>query len=226
MTVVRRHSKSAPSEIPPRDLVDRAGLIHRILGREYPGARCELDYRNPFELLVAAVLSAQCTDEKVNSVTPALFSDFPDAEALAGATRARVEEIIRPTGFFRAKTESLRNLSFDIVERYNGKVPRTLEDLVTLRGVGRKTANVVLGNAFGVPGLPVDTHVGRLARRLGLTVEDDPVAVERDLTRLIKKRDWVSFSHRLIFHGRRCCTARKPACDRCPVNSLCPSSTV
>lgn len=226
MASTRGPGGSVPPDTVFEDLVIRARRVHRLLGTEYPEARCELDYRNPFELLVATVLSAQCTDDRVNSVTPALFSEFPNAEALASASRERVEELIRSTGFFHAKAESLLGLSRDIVERYEGEVPRTLDDLVTLKGVGRKTANVVLGNAFGVPGVPVDTHVGRLARRLGLTTEDDPVAVERDLTSLVPTSDWISFSHRLIFHGRRCCTARKPSCDRCPLSSFCPSSTV
>jgi len=226
MATTRGPRALSPPDPPPEDLVGLARRVHRILGREYPDARCELEYGNPFELLVATVLSAQCTDERVNSVTPRLFEKYPDAEALAGAPRATVEEIIRPTGFFRAKTESLLGLSRGIVEDHGGKVPNRLEDLVSLKGVGRKTANVVLGNAFDVPGLPVDTHVGRLARRLGLTEETDPVAVERDLTLLIRKQDWTSFSHRLIFHGRRCCTARKPACERCPLNSFCPSSVL
>lgn len=226
MTTGRVSPAEPPPTEPLRDLVERAGRIHRLLGKEYPDARCELDYNDPFELLVATVLSAQCTDERVNQVTPALFSECPDAEALAQAPKERIEELIRPTGFFHAKAESIQGLSRDLVGKFGGRVPETLEDLITLRGVGRKTANVVLGNAFGVPGLPVDTHVGRLARRLGLTDEDDPNVVERDLTALIDQRDWTSFSHRLIFHGRRCCASRKPACDRCPLTELCPSSTV
>ncbi|MCJ7827436.1 MAG: endonuclease III [Demequinaceae bacterium] len=213
-------------ESSPTDLVERARRIHRLLGEEYPNARCELNHQGPFELLVATVLSAQCTDERVNQVTPPLFSEFPNAQSLAEAPRERIEQLIRPTGFFHAKAESIQGLSRNLVERYGGEVPGTLDELFTLRGVGRKTANVVLGNAFGVPGLPVDTHVGRLARRLGLTTENDPNAIERDLAALIDRRDWTSFSHRLIFHGRRCCASRKPACDRCPLTALCPSSTV
>ena len=207
-------------------LAAHAVRVHRVLGEEYPDARCELDYRNPFELLVATVLSAQCTDERVNQVTPGLFKEYPDPRALAEAPRELVENLIRPTGFFHAKAQSIQDLARDLIERYGSEVPATLGDLVTLRGVGRKTANVVLGNAFGIPGLPVDTHVGRLARRLGLTTEEDPMAVERDLTALVTERDWISFSHRLIFHGRRCCTSRKPACDRCPLSPFCPSSGV
>lgn len=211
---------------PPHALIERARRILSLLGEEYPDARCELDFRNPFELLVATVLSAQCTDVRVNQVTPALFAAYPDAMALAAAPRERIEELVRPTGFFRTKTESLLGLSRDLVERYDGQVPATMEDLITLRGVGRKTANVVLGDAFRIPGIPVDTHVGRLARRLGLTVHDDPNAVERDLEALVERPDWTMLSHRLIFHGRRRCLARKPGCLGCVLNKLCPSSTV
>jgi endonuclease-3 len=211
-------------ELPDSALIRRARRINRILADEYPDARCELDYRNPFELTVATVLSAQCTDVQVNLVTPALFAAFPDAAALAVAPREEVEALIRSTGFFHAKAESLLALSRALVERFGGEVPRRLDDLVTLRGVGRKTANVVLGNAFGVPGIPVDTHVGRLARRLGLTVNAEPDAVERDLGALIPRSEWTELSHRFIFHGRRRCTARKPACGDCPVRLLCPSA--
>lgn len=219
-------SEAALSETARPDvaLVRRARRINRILAQEYPDARCELDYQNPFELLVATVLSAQCTDVQVNLVLPALFAAFPNAEALAAAPRERLEALIRSTGFFHAKAQSLLELSRALVERYGGDVPPRLDDLVTLRGVGRKTANVVLGNAFGVPGIPVDTHVGRLARRLGLTVNIDPDAVERDLGALIPRSEWTSLSHRLIFHGRRRCTARKPGCAECPVRLLCPSA--
>jgi endonuclease-3 len=209
---------------PGAGLVRRARRINRLLAKEYPDARCELDYRNAFELIVATVLSAQCTDVQVNLVTPALFAAFPDAAALASASREEVEVLIRSTGFFHAKTDSLLALSGALVERFGGEVPRRLDDLVTLRGVGRKTANVVLGNAFGIPGIPVDTHVGRLARRLGLTVNAEPDAVERDLGALIPRSEWTELSHRLIFHGRRRCTARKPACADCPVRLLCPSA--
>jgi len=215
------------AEGPPSPaLKERAQRILTLLGKEYPDAHCELDFHNPFELLVATVLSAQCTDVRVNQVTPALFSAYPNARALAAAPRERVEDLVRPTGFFRAKTESLLALSRDLVERYNGVVPARMEDLVTLHGVGRKTANVVLGDAFGVPGIPVDTHVGRLARRLGLSVNDKPEAVERDLGALVEERDWTMLSHLLIFHGRRRCFARNPACDGCVLHGLCPSSTV
>ncbi len=209
---------------PDTALVRRARRINRLLADEYPNARCELDYRNPFELLVATVLSAQCTDVRVNLVTPGLFAAFPDAEALAAAPRGRLEALIRPTGFFRSKAESLLELSRGLVERFGGEVPRRLEELTTLRGVGRKTANVILGNAFNVPGIPVDTHVGRLSRRLGLTLSTDPHAVERDLGALFPRSEWTGLSHRLIFHGRHRCTSRKPRCGDCPVRDLCPSA--
>ena len=207
---------------PPVALVRRARLINRTLADVYPDAHCELDFRNPFELLVATVLSAQCTDVRVNQVTPALFARFPDAASMAAADRDELEALIRPTGFFRAKAESLLGLSRDLVERYGAEVPGRQRDLVTLRGVGRKTANVVLGNAFDVPGITVDTHMGRLARRLGLTVNEDPVVVERDLMALIERREWTLWSHRVIFHGRRRCTARKPDCGGCEIARLCP----
>ncbi|HEY3437534.1 MAG TPA: endonuclease III [Actinotalea sp.] len=201
----------------------RARRIDRLLAVRYPDARCELDFTTPLELLVATVLSAQTTDVLVNSVTPVLFDRYPDAAAYAGADRSQLEDLIRSTGFFRAKTQSLIGLGAALVESFDGEVPRRMKDLVTLPGVGRKTANVVLGNAFGVPGLPVDTHVGRLARRLGLTVQDDPVLVETDLCAMIERREWTMFSHRMIFHGRRTCHAKRPACGACPVAALCPS---
>jgi endonuclease-3 len=203
-------------------LVRRARAINRALAQVYPDARCELDFQGPFQLLCATVLSAQCTDVRVNQVTPALFARFPDAAAMASAPRDELEGLIRPTGFFRAKATSLLELSRDIVDRHDGVVPATLAELVRLRGVGRKTANVVLGNAFGIPGITVDTHMGRLARRLGLTVNEDPVAVERDLGQLIEPREWTLWSHRIIFHGRRRCTARKPDCANCEIAALCP----
>ena len=201
----------------------RARRIDRALSVRHPDARCELDFSTPLELLVATVLSAQTTDVRVNQVTPGLFSRYRDAAAFAGADRAELEEWIRPTGFFRAKAQSLMGLGAALVERYAGEVPTRMADLVTLPGVGRKTANVVLGNAFGVPGLPVDTHVGRVARRLGLTAEEDPVKVEQDLGALVAKRGWTMFSHRMIFHGRRTCHARLPACGACVLAALCPS---
>lgn len=204
-------------------LTRRARRVNRLLAERYPTARCELDFRTPLELLVATVLSAQTTDVRVNQVTPVLFARYPDAAALAGADRAELEELLRPTGFFRAKTASVVGLAQALVERHDGEVPRRMADLVALPGVGRKTANVVLGNAFGVPGLPVDTHVGRVVRRLGLTADEDPVVVEAQLCAMVEKREWTMFSHRLIFHGRRTCHARRPACGACPLATLCPS---
>ena len=189
----------------------------------YPDAHCELDFTTPLELLVATILSAQCTDKKVNEVTPTVFRRWPDAAAYAAADRDEMEGVLKPTGFFRAKTTSLINLGAALTERYHGEVPGKLEALVTLPGVGRKTANVVLGNAFGVPGLTVDTHFGRLVRRWRLTEEEDPVKVEYAIAALIPKAEWTMFSHRTIFHGRRMCHARKPACGVCPIARLCPS---
>jgi len=207
---------------PSVGLVRRARTVNRRLAEVYPDAHCELNFETPYQLLVATVLSAQCTDVRVNQVTPGLFARWPDAVAMAGADPSALEEVIRSTGFFRAKARSILELSADLVLRHGGEVPRRLEDLVKLRGVGRKTANVVLGNAFGVPGITVDTHMGRLARRLGLTVNDDPVVVERDLMALIERREWTLWSHRVIFHGRRRCTARKPDCANCEIAALCP----
>lgn len=195
----------------------------RTLAERYPDAHCELDFQDAYQLLVATVLSAQTTDVRVNGVTPALFARYPDAAALAGADRAELESIIRPTGFYRAKANSLLGLGAALVERFDGQVPRRLRDLVTLPGVGRKTANVVLGNAYGVPGITVDTHVGRLVRRFGWTDEQDPVKVEHAIGALLPRRDWTQMSHVLIFHGRRTCHARRPACGACPVARLCPS---
>jgi endonuclease-3 len=197
--------------------------MNRALAQTYPDAKCELDFGDPFELLVATVLSAQTTDKRVNAVTPLVFATYPDAAAMAGAERDRLEQLIQPTGFFRAKTESLIKLAQALVERYDGQVPGRLEDLVTLPGVGRKTANVVLGNAFGVPGITVDTHFGRLARRFGWTEETDPVKTEHDVGALFPKSDWTLLSHHLIWHGRRVCHARKPACGACSVARWCPS---
>jgi endonuclease III len=204
-------------------LVRRARRINRELAQIYPDAHCELDFTTPLELAVATILSAQCTDRRVNEVTPALFRRYRTAADYAGADRAELEELIRPTGFFRNKTTSLIGLGAALVERYDGEVPRRLKDLVTLPGIGRKTANVILGNAFGVPGITVDTHFGRLARRFGWTVEEDPVKVEAEVGTLIPKAEWTMLSHRLIFHGRRVCHSRKPACGACGVAALCPS---
>ena len=204
-------------------LVRRARRINRELERLYPDAHCELDFSSPLELLVATVLSAQCTDKRVNEVTPAVFARYRTAADYAGADRAELEEYIRSTGFFRNKTTSLIKLGQALVERFDGEVPHTLTELVTLPGFGRKTANVVLGNAFGIPGITVDTHFGRLARRWHWTAETDPVKVEHAINELIPKKDWTILSHRVIWHGRRMCHSRKPACGVCPIAKLCPS---
>jgi endonuclease III len=209
--------------VPDTALVRRARKIDRVLAATYPDATTELDFDSPFELLVVTVLSAQTTDKRVNAVRPTLFAAYPDAVAMAGASREKLEQIIQPTGFFRAKTESLLKLSQALVERYDGQVPAKLQELVTLPGVGRKTANVVLGNAFGVPGITVDTHFGRLARRFAWTEETDPVKVEHEVGALFPKRDWTMLSHHLIWHGRRICHARNPACGACPVARWCPA---
>ncbi|CCH71979.1 Endonuclease III [Nostocoides australiense Ben110] len=201
----------------------RARRMYRELADFYPYAHCELDFESPLQLLVATILSAQTTDVGVNKVTPVLFARYPDAAALAGADRTEMEEIVKPTGFFRAKTDALIKLGAALEERYGGVVPGRLKDLVTLPGVGRKTANVVLGNAFGVPGITVDTHFGRLVRRFGWTEEEDPVKVETAVGALIPRKDWTMLSHVLIFHGRRICHAKRPACGACPVAKLCPS---
>ncbi|WP_458111884.1 endonuclease III [Arthrobacter sp. R1-13] len=201
----------------------RARRINRELAKVYPYAHAELDFRNPFELLVATVLSAQTTDVTVNQVTPVLFARYPDARSMAEAPMEELETLIKPTGFFRAKTRSLLALSTRLVDEYDGVVPGRLEDLVTLPGVGRKTANVVLGNAFGIPGITVDTHFGRLARRFGWTTSDDPVKVESDVAELFEPRDWTMLSHRVVFHGRRVCHAKRPACGACAVANWCPS---
>lgn len=211
---------------PETSLVRRARKVNRVLAQTYPDAHAELDFTNPFELLIATVLSAQTTDRRVNQVTPVLFDRYPDATALAGADRTDVEEIIRSTGFFRAKTDSIVRLSVELVERFDGEVPGTLRDLVTLPGVGRKTANVVLGNAFDVPGITVDTHFARLVRRLGWVsaeIAKDPVKCEHAVGALFPRKDWTMLSHHIIWHGRRICHARKPACGACPVARWCPT---
>jgi endonuclease-3 len=207
-------------------LVRRARKINRVLAETYPDARCELDFDGPFQLVVAVVLSAQCTDVRVNLTTPALFARYPTADEMAAADPAQLEELIRPTGFFRNKARSLLGLSAALRDQHGGEVPRSLDALVKLPGVGRKTANVVLGNAFGVPGITVDTHFGRLARRFGWTREEDPVKVEHAVGALFPKQEWTLLSHRLIFHGRRVCHSRRPACGACPVAALCPSRTI
>ena len=197
--------------------------MNRVLAETYPEAHCELDFEDPFQLLVVTVLSAQTTDRRVNAARPALFAAYPDPKAMAAAPREHLEQLVGPLGFFRQKTTSLLNLSAAIVDRFDGQVPGTLEELVTLPGVGRKTANVVLGNAFDVPGITVDTHFGRLVRRFGWTEETDPVRVELAVGDLFEKKDWTMLSHHVIWHGRRRCHAKKPACGACPVARWCPS---
>lgn len=201
----------------------RARAIVRRLGEAYPQARCELDFTSPFQLLVATILSAQSTDQRVNTVTPALFARCPDAASLAAIDRAELEALIRPTGFFRAKSQTLQRMAQQLCQDHGGEVPSRLEELVALAGVGRKTANVVLGDAFGVPGITVDTHVGRLARRWGWTTHEDPIKIEADLMALFPRKDWTVMSHRVIWHGRRRCHARRPACGACPIASWCPA---
>jgi endonuclease-3 len=204
-------------------LVRRARRIDRELAVLYPDVRTELNFSTPLELLVATILSAQTTDKRVNLVTPTLFARYPTAADYAAADREELEKIIQSTGFYRNKATSLIGLGQALCERFRGEVPRRLRDLVTLPGVGRKTANVVLGNAFGIPGLTVDTHFGRLARRFGWTANDDPEKVEADVATLFPRKDWTMLSHRLIWHGRRVCHARQPACGACAVAPLCPS---
>jgi endonuclease-3 len=204
-------------------LVRRARRINRELGLLYPDAHCELNFTSPLELLVATILSAQCTDKRVNLVTPVLFARYRTAAEYAAADRGELEKIIQSTGFFRAKTTSILGLGQVLCDRFGGQVPGTLKDLVTLPGVGRKTANVVLGNAFGVPGITVDTHFSRLTRRFGWTTQTDPDKIESEVGALIPRADWTMLSHRLIWHGRRVCHARKPACGACTLARLCPS---
>jgi len=204
-------------------LVRRARRMVRSLAVAYPDAHCELDFTTPLELAVATILSAQSTDKKINEVTPALFVKYRTAADYAGADRAELEDLIRQTGFFRNKAMSLIGLGAALVERFDGEVPRTLDELVTLPGIGRKSANVILGNAFGVPGITVDTHFGRLVRRFGWTELDDPVKVEHQIGELVPRRDWTMLSHWVIFHGRRVCHARRPACGACTLAPDCPS---
>lgn len=194
-----------------------------MLATTHPDAHCELDFRNPLELAVATILSAQTTDVRVNEVTPVLFARYRTAADYAAAERGELEELLRPTGFFRNKADALIKLGQQLVERYGGEVPGRMEDLLTLPWIGRKTANVILGNAFGVPGLTVDTHFARLVRRWRWTAEKDPVKIERDVGALIERREWTMLSHRVIFHGRRVCHARKPACGACTLSRWCPA---
>jgi endonuclease-3 len=195
----------------------------RLLAQVHPDAHCELNHASPLQLAVATILSAQCTDERVNEVTPKLFARYPAAVDYAGANRAELEEMIKPTGFFRNKTDSLIKLGHALVDGYGGEVPGRMDKLVALPGIGRKTANVILGNAFDVPGITVDTHFARLVGRWRWTDETDPVKIELAVGRLIERRDWTMLSHRVIFHGRRVCHARKPACGACPLARDCPS---
>jgi endonuclease III len=207
----------------PLALTRRARRMNRTLAETYPDAHCELDFESPLQLLVATVLSAQTTDRRVNAVTPTLFAKYPDAAAMAAADRTELEELIQPTGFFRAKTDTLLKLARALCDDFGGEVPPRLDDMVKLPGVGRKTANVVLGNAFGIPGITVDTHFARLSRRFGWTEETDPVKIEHAVGALFPKRDWTDLSQRLIWHGRRRCHARTPACGACPLARTCPS---
>lgn len=207
-------------------MTSAATALADAIAEAYPDAHCELDFRDPFELLVATVLSAQSTDRRVNAVTAVLFERFPDAESLAGAEQPEVESIIRPVGFFRNKAAAVIGLSRAVVDDFDGVVPGTLEELVALPGVGRKTANVVLGNAFGVPGVTPDTHLIRLANRFGWTSSTKPDAVERDVMALFPPERWTQLCHEVIWHGRRVCHARRPACGACPVAELCPSAGI
>ena len=201
----------------------RARKMYRVLSKNYPNVRCELDFNNPFQLLVATVLSAQCTDKRVNQTTPAFFKKYNSIKKMAGADQKNIERLIKSTGFFRAKAKNIKGLSQKIMVDFGGEVPDKLEQLITLPGVGRKTANVVLGHAFDTPGITVDTHFGRLSRRFGWTKESDPVKVEFAVAELIPEKEWTNLSQRMIWHGRRVCHSRKPACGACSLSKLCPS---
>jgi len=196
---------------------------YRILSRTYPDVKCELDFANPLQLLIATVLSAQCTDKRVNQVTPALFKKYRNVSAFAGAKQGELESLIHSLGFFRMKAKSIKGLAIKILEDFDGEVPGNLESLITLPGVGRKTANVVLGHAFNIPGITVDTHFGRLSRRFGWSTSQDPVKVEHEVGALIPQKEWTNLSQRMIWHGRRICHSRKPACGACPLSKICPS---
>ncbi len=202
--------------------VKRMSMIIRVLRRHYPEAKCSLNFKTPFQLLVSTILSAQCTDDRVNRVTPALFKKFPGPKEMAGADLKEIERLIQSTGFFRSKARSILEASCSIVEKHGGEVPGDLDSLIKLRGVGRKTANVVLGTVFSVPGLVVDTHVGRISRRMGFTRSHDPEKVEQELMRIVSRKDWVEYSHLLIAHGREVCTARRAYCEDCPIRNYCP----
>lgn len=200
----------------------RVAEVNALLAETYPDAKCALDFRNPFELLVATILSAQCTDERVNQVTPTLFENYPTPETMAEAPEEHLQELIRSTGFFRNKSKSIKGMATAVTDQYGGRVPGTMDELRELPGVGRKTANVVLGNCFNVPGLPVDTHMIRVNGRLGFTKNTDPEKIERDLMEIVPEAEWTMYSHRIILHGRAICIARKPRCTICPVSHLCP----
>ena len=211
---------------PQSPIPQRLPAILTELYTLYPDIRCELNYETPFQLLVAVILSAQCTDVRVNQVTPALFAQYPTPEAMAGAPRTEIETLIRSTGFFRQKARFIQETSHKLVTEHGGEVPATMPALLKLTGVARKTANVVLGEIYGIAeGIVVDTHVKRISHRLGLTTQTDPKKVEKDLMAIVPKKDWINFSHLLIFHGRRVCDARRPACNRCTLAPLCPSAT-
>lgn len=222
--VQMRSVKKAAVKFPKATAKARMREVLDRLKRAYPDARIELHFKNPLELAVATILSAQCTDRRVNEVTPRLFRKYRSARGYAEADPDELKEIIKPTGFFNNKTRSIQAMARSLVERHGGRVPQTMEELNDLHGIGRKTANVILGNAFGVPGMVVDTHVRRVTLRLGFTRHTDAVKIELDLQQVIPRAEWTLASHLFIFHGRRCCFARKPACDRCPVEELCPSS--
>lgn len=204
----------------------QARATYRILTKTYPNVRCELNFSNPLELTIATVLSAQCTDKRVNAITPALFKRFKNAKAFAKADIYEIEDLIHSSGFYHAKARNIKALNIKLIEEFDGQVPQTLEELITLPGVGRKTANVVLGYAFDTPGLTVDTHFGRLVRRFGWTQETDPVKVEFLVQKLIPEAEWTNLSQRLIWHGRRICHARKPACAACPIAKFCSSAGI
>ena len=210
--------------MPKHPLKPQADRVRKALAKHYPDAHCALVHADPLQLLIATILSAQCTDARVNMVTPALFARHADAKAFAEADVAEVERMIQSTGFFRNKAKNIVECCKLLVQRHGGEVPRTQDELVQLPGVGRKTANVVLGNCFDTPGITVDTHVGRLSRRLGLTMQDDPVKVEMELMEMLPPKEWTIFSHRMIFHGRQICDARKPRCGECPMRKFCPSA--
>ena len=204
----------------------RLGEVLRILERTYPESECSLTFKTPYQLLIATILSAQCTDERVNKVTPALFARFPGPREMSEASVEEIEELIKTTGFYRNKARSISECSHSLIKLHGGQVPKDLDALTQLRGVGRKTANVVLGVAYGIPGLVVDTHIGRLSRRLGFTRETDPVKVEHEMMEIVPRERWTEFGHIMISHGRALCSARKALCDECPVSRLCPKAGV